>query len=178
MLYHDSHWPSVSIGFLLTEGCFFSENPDTYIYVIWLKDDEYSYNVKSLRIAQRQPEYILSLYRLVFTYHYNLLYIRTLWNWCSPEVFHDIRKRLSRHTGKPIWARGKGFSVWRHGLFRSVIRLQTDAWYEMERWKKHVCGEFSGYVVGGNVGEGIIRRASDAWIGETACQQRFCFAKK
>lgn len=78
MLYHDSHRPSVSIGFLLTEGCFFSENPDTYIYVIWLKDDEYSYNVKSLRIAQRQPEYILSLYRLVFTYHYNLLYIRIL----------------------------------------------------------------------------------------------------
>ena len=178
MLYHDSHWPSVSIGFLLTEVCFFSENPDTYIYVIWLKDDEYSYNVKSLRIAQRQPEYILSLYRRVFTYHYNLLYIRILWNWYSPWVFHVVRKSLSRVTGKAIWVRGKGFSVWRHGLFRSVIRLQTDAWYEMERWKKHVFGEFSGYVVGGNVGEGIIRRASDAWIGETACQQGFCFAKK
>lgn len=41
-----------------------------------------------------------------------------------------------------------------------------------------MCGEFAGYVVGGNVGEGIIRRALDAWIGETACQQRFCFAKK
>lgn len=178
MLCHDSHWPSVAIWFRLTEGCFFSENPDTYIHVIWLKDDEYSYNVKSLRITQRQLEYILSLYRLVFTYHYNLLYIRTLWNLCSPEVFHDMRKRLSRHTGKPIWARGKGFSVWRHGLFRSVIRLQTDAWYEMERWKKHVCGEIVGYIVGRNVGEGIIRRASDAWIGETACQQGFCFAKK
>lgn len=80
MLYHDSHRPAAAIGFRSTEGCFFSENPDTYIHVIWLKDDEYSYNVKSLRIAQRQSEYILSLYRLVFTYQYYLLYIRTLWN--------------------------------------------------------------------------------------------------